>query len=135
MESLWERVKALAERDAEYAVLVVRKAEKVNPVQKDIIDAKMYVLYAESYHLTAGDTRKAQAEIDKAEAYLKNAMSQSDEATKSRLSEIEKELNGLRSELNEKNETVRGRYRHIEEELSRLIRKDKADRVTAGSNS
>jgi cellobiose-specific phosphotransferase system component IIA len=127
MESLWERVKALAERDAEYAVLVVRKAEKVNPVQKDIINAKMYVLYAESYHLTAGDSRKAQAEIDKAEAYLKNALSRADEATKPRLSEIEKELNGLRSELNERNEKVTDRYRHIEEELSHLIRKGKAD--------
>jgi hypothetical protein len=123
IESLWERTKALAERDAEYTALVVRKAETVNQAKKDIINAKMHILYAEAYQLTTGERRKTGAELDKADSYLKNAMSQVDEATKSRLSAIDAEIKELKSELNKKDENIKNRYRDIEEKLDDLIYK------------
>jgi hypothetical protein len=123
IESLWERAKALAERDAEYTVLVAKKVGAVNQVKKNIIDAKMHVLYAESYQLTAGEPRKAGAEIDKAEAYLKNAMSHVNEADKVGLSSIDADIKVLKSELNKKGENVKKRYRDIEDKLYDLIYK------------
>ncbi len=124
IESLLERAKALAERNTEYTALVARKVETVNQAKKDIINAKMHILYAEAYQLTTGEPRKAGAELDKAEAYLKNAISQVvDEATKSRLSVIDAEIKKLKSELNKKDENVKNRYRDIEDKLYDLIYK------------
>jgi hypothetical protein len=68
-------------------------------------------------------TPKAGAEVDKAEAYLKNAMSHVNEADKIGLSAIDADIKVLKSELNEKDENVKKRYRDIEDKLYDLIYK------------
>jgi len=123
IEGLWERTSALADREKEYISLTLKNVSKTNPVKKDLIDAKLHLSYAEAYHLTTGETHKAKAEIDKVEEYLKNAISQGDEAMKARLSSIEKDLTGLRSELNKRDNTIRGKYNTIENQLSEIIQK------------
>jgi hypothetical protein len=121
MESLWEKTKALAERGKEYVVLLSKKVSMMDPSLKDIIDAKLHISYAETYQLTDSDTHRAEIEINKADTYLKNAMSQEDETIKVRISSIEKKLMRLKSDLNKRDDSVRVSYDTIKKELNDII--------------
>ena len=123
IEGLWERTKALAERDAEYMTVILKKVEKIDQVKKDLIDARMHILYAETYNLTTREYRKATMEIEKAEANIKNAMSGADEAVKKQLSAIDNEIQDLKAGVNKKSSALRMHYRDVEEQLYRLIHK------------
>lgn len=123
IKSLWERTRALAERDAEYTILIVKKATTINKTRGDVIDAKLHVLNAETYQLTEGNVKQANREIEAAEKNLSNALSGSDEQTKKQLSEINAELRVLRSESNKQSDAIRSRYRGIQDRLYQLIYK------------
>ena len=85
VESLWERTKALAERDAEYADLVAKKVGTISRTKKNLMDAKLRLLYAETYHLSTGEKKKADTELRKVEGNLRDAMKHADESTRTQL--------------------------------------------------
>ena len=88
------------------------------------MDAKMRLLYAETYHLTTGEKQKAGTELKKAEHDLRDAMKQADEATRTQLITIDKELKKLQSSLNRKDAYISNLYKTVEEKLARLIYKE-----------
>ncbi len=123
VESLWERTKALAERDAEYTDLIARKVGTISRTKRNLMDAKLHLLYAETYHMTTGDKQKAGSELRKAERDIRDAMKQADEATRTQLVNLDKKLKELQSALNRKDTYIKRLYSTVEEELAQLIYK------------
>jgi len=121
IKSLWERTRALAERDAEYMTLAAGKIETIGGVKKDIINARMHILNAKAYQLTEGNVRRARREMEEAEKYLDNAMAKADEDTRRQLLEINTEVRRLGSESDKKEQAVRNLYMDIDNRLYHLV--------------
>lgn len=121
IESLWQRTKALAERGAEYTDLIARKVGTISRTKKNLMDAKLHLLYAETYHLTTREKQKAGTELRKAENDLEDAMKQADRATRTQLITLHKELKELQSALNRKDTYIRNLYKTVEEKLVQVI--------------
>jgi tetratricopeptide (TPR) repeat protein len=122
VKSLWQRSKALYDLTAERVSTGWRQLESRDPLKTKLMDIKLYVAYAETYQLTAGEPDEALSEIDKALEYIsRHPMSGAGEATEAQLSEIEKELKDMKTLVMEKDTAVKILYEDIKSQLEDLM--------------
>ena len=120
--NLWERSKALSEREAERISTGWQKLRAESKVKKDLIDAKLHIGYAETSQFIAGNADKAGAEIDKARDYLKSASENADSKVKAKINAVEKKVDKAKKDLHNKKEAARIRYEIIKGDLRQLIK-------------
>lgn len=119
---VWERSKALSEREAERVSTGWQKIHAEGRTKADLIEAKLHLAYAESYQFTTANMAKAKCEIEQAGTYLKNASKHADSATKAKIDAMKKEIGKIKTDLNSNTEVTRARYIKIKGDLRQLIR-------------
>lgn len=119
---LWERGKALSERELERIPVGWGKTRTESKVKADLIDAKLHLAYAESYQFTSNSLTKAKSEIKEVETSLKSGLKHADSTTMTKISAINKEFSALKNDLNTKAEATKARYEKIQSDLLQLIR-------------
>jgi len=119
---VWERSKALSEREAERVSIGWQRIHAESRAKADLIEAKLHLAYVESYQFTTANVAKAKVEIEQAGTYLENASKHADSATKARIDAMKKEIGEIKGDLNSKTEKARARYEKIKSDLSQLIR-------------
>ena len=120
--NLWERSKALSEREAERISTGWQKLRAENKSKKDLIEAKLHLAFAETYQFTTGEVDKVKAEIGKASNYMKSAAENADSKTKSKIKDLEKEINRIKGNLRNKKEMAKEQYVKVISDLRQLIR-------------
>ena len=120
--SLWERSRALSEREAERISTGRQKLRSGSKVKTDLIEAKLHLAYAETYQFITGNADKAGAEIDKAQDYLKSASENADSKVKAKINAVEKKLDKAKKELHNKKEATKIRYEMIKGDLRKFIK-------------
>jgi YfdX protein len=123
LKSVEERSKALAERSVEYLAADWREAEKTYSGERNLIEAKLHVAYAETYQLTAAEPDKAAKELDEAHSYLLQAMKNraTDKPAREKIGEIDRAVLTLKANPGRNELSVQDSYENIKEKLSDRI--------------
>lgn len=120
--NLWERGKALSEREAERASIGWQKLHAQSKTKKDLIDAQLYLSYAKTYQFTTGEVDKAKAEINKADNYMKGAAANANSKTKLKINDMKKEVEQIKADMSGKKKAAMARYDKVISNLRQLIR-------------
>ena len=120
--NLWERSKALSEREAERMSTSWQKLSSETKVKKDLIEAKLHIAYAETSQFISGNADKAGAEIDKAKDYLKSSAKNADSKVKIKINAMKKKMDEIKKDLHSKKEAAKLRYETIKGDLRQLIK-------------
>jgi hypothetical protein len=125
LKAAWEKSEALVERSAAYLSAGLSEAETTQGGESNLIEAKLHVMYAETYQVTTFDQEKAIKELDKAYYHIQQAdrsrLAGSADSKKIRV--IGKIILLLMANPENNGFAVRERYETIKEELSDLIQK------------
>ena len=120
----WERTRALLERSAEYLAADWQQSRTTLRGENNLIEAKLHLLYARTYQLTAGEPAKAVDELATTEAYLVKA--QHDRLAlgpiKTAVVAMERDVRALKAHPAEKDAAVQERYEQTLNGLRKLIR-------------
>ena len=120
--NLWERSKALSEREAEHISTGWQKLRSESKVKTDLIEAKLHIAYAGTYQFITGNADKAGAEIDKAKDYLNSAAKNADSKAKTKINDMGKKMDEIKKDLHSKKEAAKMRYEIIKGDLGQLIK-------------
>lgn len=121
--SVWERSKALAEREADYLATGWAEEKTVRPHENVLIEAKLHMACAESYQVTAGEPARAVEELNKAEMYLEKALKSESlgDTAREKIIAIEKIMDQLKRRPEDKGAAIGLSYSSIAAELSEMI--------------
>jgi len=122
ISNLWERSKALSEREAERVSTGWQKLRSESKVKTDLIEAKLHIAYAGTYQFITDNANKAGAEIDKAEGYLNSAAENANSKVKTKIDAVEKKMDDLKKDLHSKKEAAKMRYEIVKGDLRQLIK-------------
>ena len=132
LKTAWEKSKALVERSAAY--LSAGLSEEETPLGKDsnLIEARLHVMYAQTYHLTTAEPVKAIIELDAANSYLQKASEDTltDAEDRKRMHEISNVLMVLKKDDGLRDISVKERYYNVEEEIENIIDKEQLDNLS-----
>ena len=120
--NLWERSKALSEREAERISTGWQKLRAESKVKKDLIEAKLHIAYAETCQFITGNADKAGVEIDKAKGYLNSAAKNADSKVKAKINAMGKKMDEIKKDLHNKKDAAKMRYEIIKGDLRQLIK-------------
>ena len=121
VESLWERGKALVEREFEIARADWEKFRFKSNTRADLAEANLHLKYAESYQITLGNFVKAQEDLKVCNDYMKEAMKDASSQTKVKIDAIAKEINQIKMNYKNRSKEMRDKYKKVESELTDLI--------------
>ena len=122
LSSLWQRSKALAERESEKASATWGKLRSESDAKTDLIEAKLHLAYAESDQFIQGGAADASDELDQAQGYLDTAAKTSDKALAAKIHAMSDELKSLKAKLDDKGSEARTRYEKVKADLRQTIR-------------
>jgi len=122
LSSLWQRSKALAERESEKASATWGKLRSESDAKTDLIEAKLHLAYAESDQFIQGGAADASDELDQAQGYLDKAAKTSDKALAAKIHAMSDELKQLKANLDDKGSEARTRYEKVKADLRQTIR-------------
>ena len=120
--NLWERSKALSEREAERISTGWQKLRSESKVKQELIEAKLHLAYARSYQFITGNVDKAGAEIDNAKGYLNSAAKNADSKVKARINAMGEKMDEIKKDLHNKKEDMQKQYEIIKGDLRQLIK-------------
>jgi hypothetical protein len=125
LKAAWEKSKAISERSTAYLSAGLSESETTLGRDSNLIEARLHVMYARTYHLTTAEPDKAAMELDTAFSYLQKAAGDAltSPEDRKRMHYISDVLLALKSDVVMRDHTVRERYYNVEEELRDL--KDK----------
>lgn len=122
IKGLWERSKALSEREADRISTGWQTFHSKNAAKKELIEAKLHLEYAEIYQFTTSESNKTGAEIGKAETYLKSAERNAGSEARTKIDAIAQKLSQIKAGLTSKKEAAKDRYEKVKTDLRELIR-------------
>jgi hypothetical protein len=99
IHQLWQRGESLTERALDYETAAWVKFQSSKADAGDLIEAKLHVDFAEIYEFTTGDTKKAAAELNQAQAYLQKASPLLSAREKSTVNAVNQDLGRWRLSL------------------------------------
>ena len=99
LNNLWERGRALAEREAEKATCEFQALRNESTLKTDLIEAKLHLAYAQSYQLTSGNLKNAQDEYKNVIIYLDTALNDADKEPIGKLGSIVEKINTIKKEV------------------------------------
>ena len=120
-KGLWERSRALSERETALISTGWQKIHSKGIVKTDLLEAKLHLEYAEIYQLTTRENKKADIEITAADSFLKNAAKNADSRVKAKIDSVSGKISQIKTDLNGSKDAVRGRYEKIKTDMGRLI--------------
>lgn len=119
LKAVWKKSEALVERSVAYLSAGLADAETTLGVENNLIEAKLHVIYAETYQLTTAEPDKAAKELDTAYYYQQKAGT----ADRKKMRSIGSTLLVLKANPEKSDAVVQERYDKVKEELSELIQK------------
>jgi hypothetical protein len=127
IKSAWEKSEALAERSVAYVSSYYSEAMATLKSEDSLIEARLHVMYAESYQVTTREPDKAVRELDAALSFLQKAEKDSltDTSERRKMREIGNIILVLKLTPNEQDITVQDRYDAIKEDLRNLVDYDR----------
>ncbi|MFK5915230.1 MAG: YfdX family protein [Woeseiaceae bacterium] len=122
LKNLWDRSKALAEREAEKVSNGWSKSRGKSSAKADLINAKLHLSYAESARFVHGKSAEVSNEIDQVQGYLDNAAKTSDKALTAKIHAMSAEVKQLKSSMDDKGGKAHARYDKVKADLRQTIK-------------
>lgn len=122
-QSAWEKAAAFSERAAAYLDTHWDETETTLTAEDDLLNAKLYLAYAESYQVTAGNPAEAAKELELAATALTRAANNDliDRATARKILAIRSQVKELAAAPPSAPAELTARYDRLDAELARQI--------------
>jgi hypothetical protein len=115
------RSAALIEWEAEDLWLRYKRQRAANKTLRKLLDAKTHLYYAEHDLARGQDSDTIRKELESADRYLEESLSEAESPVRERISQLRKEVHALEGDLDGDREQARGRFEQTMADLLQLI--------------
>ena len=112
---------ALIEREAEDLWLRYKRQRAANQTLRKLLDAKTHLHYAEHDLIKGRDSDSIRKDLESADRYLEESLSEAEPPMREQISQLRKELHALEEDLDDDREQARARYEQMMADLLHLI--------------
>ncbi len=121
LDRLWAHSKALAEYETEKATASWDKLRGNSKAKLNLIDAKLYLSYAESAQFMKGTSSEVSSELNKSSDYLKQAGKTADKKLSKKIQALNKKLIFLKKDINDHSVKAHKHYELVKGDFRKTI--------------
>ena len=115
------RTAALIEREAEDLWFRYKRQRAANQTLRKLLDAKTHLHYAEHDLAKGRDSDSIRKDLESADRYLEESLSEAEPPMREQISQLRKELHALEEDLDGDREQAKARYEQMMADLLHLI--------------